>query len=267
MRAMRPGTREKILPTFFLFLFFSLLLILFDRFGSFRPLKSGVEGVIIPLKARVYEIKKQKNMPAGRQGEETEKQQERERKIAALEAEIGALKNENLAMRRLLGAPVPSDWRFVPAQVIGAQGRESLLLDKGETEGVKEGMVVVLDNVLVGRVVRTAERFSEVLLPFSSSSKILAVSRAPSSEEIGARGLLIGQGNRLVFDQVLLKESLTTGDLLLTAGDEIFPPNLLLGKIGKVMRKEEEIYQKAEIEPLFEPQTLEIVFLVFYPKR
>lgn len=216
---------------------------------------------MVPAKARVYEIKR------GRETEKPKNDEEKERKLAALEAEIAALKTENLAMRRLLGAPVPSDWRFVPTQVIGLKSGESLLIDKGEIEGAKEGMVAVLDNVLVGRLIRVSARFSEILLPFSSNSKILAVSRSAASEPVKARGLLVGQGNRLIFEQVLLKETLDKGDLLVTAGDEIFPPNLLLGRVGKVIKKGGEFYQKAEIEPLFTPQSLEIIFLVFLPKK
>lgn len=254
---MSPKFGKNIFPVFLLFLLLSLFLILLDREGVFRPLRDQVERMVVPAKTKIYQLRqpKDKNIAI------VKYQEEKERMIASLESQLAVLKSENAAARRLLGAPLPADWRFLPAQVMGVNS-DFLQIDKGRAEGVKEGMVVVLEKVLVGKVVRSSEHFSQVLLPSSEGAKILAISRLGDEGEVLAKGVSLGQAARLSFERVLLEETLEPNDWVMTAGDEIFPPNLLLGKITKVFKKEGEIYQRAEIEPVIRPEHLEIVFVV-----
>ena len=49
---------------------------------------------------------------------------------------------------------------------------------------------------------------------------------------------------------------------MLTAGDEDLPPDMVIGKVGKVNKIEGQIYQEAEVKNLIEPGSLETVFVV-----
>ncbi|MDO8551835.1 MAG: rod shape-determining protein MreC [bacterium] len=267
---MNPVHKKNIVPSFLLFLALSLLFLLLDQLGIFSPIRSGVEFLLVPAKQRVYEIKQNNSSPRLDQLIIEEK----DRKIATLSSQVTILKAENFSMRRLLGTPLPPNWRFTSALVIGRVSSEFIEIDKGIKDGLGEGMVVVVDSTLIGRVTNLGGHFSKVLLPTAENSKILAVSRKLVSKDtpespkdtlektIQAKGLLTGQGGRMNFEKVTLKEVLESGDLLVTAGDEVFPPNLLLGKIGKVSRREGDIYQKAEVEPLIDASSLETVFVI-----
>lgn len=264
--------QNKSISLFLLFLFLSLILMLFGNLGAVKFLRGGLEKLILPLKAEVYAIR--------RLGSQVVPKQDLESQMAALQAQISALKSENASMRRLLGSPLPSNWKFQPATVIGRYSSSGLQIDKGEKDGIKKGMAVVSENVLVGKVIWTGEHFSKILLPSSADSKILVVTRPFSTEptpsvtpdpslsvastQVKAKGLLIGQGSKASLEQVLVQDSLVEGDLILTAGDQDLPPNLLIGKVGTVSKKEGDLYQKAEVDLLLNPNQLETVFTVSF---
>ncbi len=254
------GSGGKNLPGAFLaFVFLSLVLLFLDSRGFLRGIKGAGEELILPVKEKLYELKNAKT-------ERLKDDQGAERKIAELEVEIGTLKAENASMRRLLGAPLPSDWRFLPARVIGETGGDILEIDKGRQDNLREGMVVVLDNYFIGRIFSLGEHFAKVRLPLAEESRILASVRQagdkPGESALLARGIVFGQGSRMNLEQVLLSETLKEGDWVVTTGDETTPQNLILGKVGRVNRREGEIFQSAEVAPLLTIRSLENVFVV-----
>lgn len=220
-----------------------------------------MEKLVVPVKTGIYRIRQESEKAREREG----KNEEGERKIAVLEGQIATLKSENEAMRRLLGAKLPASWKFTPARVIGAPA-DDLQIDKGAQEGIKKGMAVVLDNVLVGKISWVGEHFSRVLLPSSTNAKILGITRSATDNNgsggIKARGLLIGHGGKISLERVLTQESPEEGDLVLTAGDEDLPPDMVIGQVRKINKIEGQIYQEAEVKNLIEPKSLETVFVV-----
>lgn len=257
MGEMKLGFAQKTFSIFLFFILLSFLLILLDNLGILSPLRGGVEQLVVTLKREIYSLKQQT-----KNNKQQSEKGEKEREIAVLESQIAVLKSENAAMRRLLGAPLPYDWRFTPARVIGLPSSESLQIDKGTAEGVKKGMAVVFENVLVGKVSRVSEHFSSVSPPSSPEVKILVLTRSSTDPGVKARGLLVGQGGKVNLERVLTQEALDEGDLVLTAGDEELPPDIPIGKVGKITKIEGEIYQKAEVKLLVEFPKLETVFVV-----
>lgn len=243
--------------TLLLFLFFillSLFLILFDRKGFLRPVRGSLERFIIPLESRIYGLR-QEGERAGRQ------EGELERKIAVLEGQMATLKKENSDMRRLLGAPLPGNWQFQPAKAIGFD-KGTLLLDKGLKENVVLGQAAVFENIFVGKVSSSGEHLSRLETPQSPNLKIQVVVRTLNQEGVTGRGLLTFQGGKIILDRVLPEEQIREGDWVLTAGSFGVPPDLLIGKIGKIEKKSSSLFQKAEVLPLLSYGKLENVFLV-----
>ncbi|MDP3955601.1 MAG: rod shape-determining protein MreC [bacterium] len=261
---MKPESWKKTLFSFLLFFILAFLLNFFDNLGSLSFAKGPVEKLTIVAKTAFYQFK----LSDAKNAKTTEDNKKIESKEDVLKAQISVLKSENVAMKRLLGTPLPPEWRFLPAQVIGSRSLEKIEIDKGRLEGVKMGMAVIFDNILVGRITRINEHFAEVMLPTASESRILAVTRPSETEgntgTILAKGILMGQGGRMNLERVTLKEKLETDGLVVSAGDEFLPPNLLLGKMRKISKKEGDIYQKAEVEPSLNYTDLETVFVVIY---
>jgi len=255
---------RRFLPLFLLCLLFLGL----DSLGWTKPVRGMVEKSTNPLKGGIYhqvqnsKFKIQSLRSLWQESESLKKKLgELEREKAELKIENSKLKIDNQAMRRLLQAPLPPEWRFLAAGVIGRT--RYLTIDKGRREGVKKGMVVVFENVLVGRVTQVSEKAAKIILPNDSESKIEVEIRAGERESGRVRGALVGEDGRLVLTEVLQGERIEVDDLVVTSGgEEIFPPNLLIGKVVKIEKEERQPYQKAEVEPLVDYDRLETVFLI-----
>jgi rod shape-determining protein MreC len=251
------------LKVFFALLFFSLLILLFDLLGFLRPAKSFGQELFLPAKKAIYQSW-QKVIKVKEPDKEVaalkEKIAEQERKLATRNTQLTNCQTENAAARRLLGAPLPSDWQFLPAQAAGLVNGE-LVIDKGKKDGVVEGQAVISEEVLVGKVVWAGERMAKVRLPTNKESKILVkiISGQEAGGEVKARGLLVGNGSGMRLTKVLQEENLAVEDLAVTAD---YPPNLLIGRIEKIVKKETELYQEAEVEPGVDYQKIEMVFLI-----
>lgn len=174
---------------------------------------------------------------------------------------------ENEKIKKLLGSPLPASWKFMEAKVLGIS--ERMRIDKGEKDGVREGMMVISENILVGKVVVVNENDSLVQLLSEPDLKIPVVVKQPSSDKtktvggVQARGLLSGQGGeKMLLDRVLQSEDIQKGDLVVTIGEEGWLPDLLIGQIVDVVPKSAEVYQKARVSPLVDISQLRMVFII-----
>lgn len=244
----------------FLFLvLLSLLLILIDKKGWDQGPKSLIERPFVWAEERIF--------AAFRKTEEAPVlSEEKLRQLAVAQNDLQSCQEENTQMRKLLGAPLPPQWKFLDARVIGlVAGR--LRINKGQTEGVKDQSMVVSENILVGKVVSLGANDAWVQTVASSESKIPVVVKRPFDSAQGkagiqARGLLIFQNSELILDRVLQSEDIQKGDLIVTAGEAGWLPDLLIGHIAEVLPKTAAVYQKAKVEPLIDNSKLRIVFVV-----
>ncbi len=181
--------------------------------------------------------------------------------LALDQNELTSCLEENKRIKRLLGASLPIKWKFMEAKVIGVS--EKMKIARGKRDGLEEGVNVISEDVLVGKVVFVDEDSSLVQLVNDPSSKIPVVVKRPKMAGFQARGLLFGQsGKTLLLDRVLQAEFIQKGDLVVSSGDEGWLPDLLIGQIEEVSPKSAEVYQKASVSPLVNYRGLSLVFLV-----
>lgn len=187
--------------------------------------------------------------------------------LALEQNQLSSCLEENEKIKKLLSSPLPAQWRFMEARVVGLT--EKMRIDRGQKDGVKEGMMVVSENILVGKVIKVNENDALVQLLSDVSLKMPVLVKKPSPDKtkavggIQARGLLLGQGGeKLLLDRVLQSEDIQKGDLVVTVGEEGWLPDLLVGQIVDVAPKTAEVYQKARVSPLIDYQNLRIVFII-----
>jgi len=187
--------------------------------------------------------------------------------LALQQNQLSSCLEENEKIKKLLGSPLPAQWRFMEARVMGMT--EKMRIDKGQKDGVREGMMIVSENILVGKVIKANENDALIQLLSDANTKIPVLVKKPSPDKtkavggVQARGLLSGQGGeKLLLDRVLQSEDIQKGDLVVTAGKEGWLPDLLAGQIVDVAPKSAEVYQKARVSPLVETQKLRIVFII-----
>jgi len=181
-------------------------------------------------------------------------------RLSVEQNQLSSCLEENERMRKLLGAPLPAKWKFLPAKVTGSG--EKIRIDKGEKDGVRTGMIVVSENILVGKVVDVGEESSLLETPLTPKLSLQVVIKRAGGKGIQARGILRPAGGNLVLSEVLQSEDIQKGDLVVSSGDENWPTDLLIGQISDVLPKSAEVYQKARVKPLLEYDKLRIVFVI-----
>jgi len=260
----KEGKKEIIL--FFLLVFLSGLLFFLDKKRIIKKPKEFLEKPILKVEEKIYSLKilsEEKVVPIFR-GKILEKEvgrlQLELQRLAFEQNQLSSCLEENEQMRKLLGAPLSPKWKFLPAKVVGAG--EKIRIDKGEKDGVKKGMVVVSENILVGQVVEVGEGSSLLETPFTPKVSLSVVIKRAGRKGIQARGILRPVGGNLILGEVLQSEDIQKGDLVVSGGDENWPADLLIGQITDVLSKSAEVYQKARVKPFLEYDKLRIVFIV-----
>jgi rod shape-determining protein MreC len=163
---------------------------------------------------------------------------------------LKALKEENRFLREAINAGLEKEFNVVFSRIISKDYSEDILLiNKGEEEGVKEGMPAITpEKALAGRVTEVYKNFSKVEIisndNFAFDVKVL-------DKEITA--LAKGEGNSKFFLDLIPKESeIAVGDIIVTAGlEESIPSGLLVGRVREVYEEDTESMQRAAVDPEF----------------
>lgn len=232
-------------------LVFLLALAALGRIGLFRPLRALVEeAAIIPLRQQVYDLRRFFKKDLG------SCQLANERQLAELRAKIASLTEETASQRRLLSAPLPKNWQFLEAKVIGLEGEE-LIINQGDEE-IFEGMVAIFGDSYLGRVVRVSEKMARVRMAAFPEERLVV--RVATEGGVLAQGLLVGRGEgKARLEQVLASERLERGAL---AYGNFEGGDLLVGEIEEVLAPAGEVFKSAVIKRLFNPEELVTIFLI-----
>ncbi len=194
-------------------------------------------------------------------------------RVSALEtqlAETQADQTRLLELEALLGLETSLGPKVetVAAQVIanGVSNFEwTITIDQGSSDGIAEDMPVIASAGLVGHVLRVGPDSSVVQLLIDPDSFVagrLDVSRQT--------GLLSGRGAEDL--QMSLVEStieVTPDERVVTAGYRIpgvdrslYPPNVLIGTVSRVLEEESAIEKFLTVRPAVDFSTLSLVLVV-----
>lgn len=161
-----------------------------------------------------------------------------------------------LAMKEALQAP------SLTATVVGedlSSWFHTLVIDRGSSSGLREGMAVVAADGVVGQVVRVAPESARVLLLTDHSSGIAA-----TIQRSRARGVVKGKGEGLCsLEFTTREEDVKVGDQVVASGiGGVFMKGLPIGEVTMVKRGEYGIFQTVTIRPAVNSDHLEEVLVV-----
>jgi rod shape-determining protein MreC len=137
---------------------------------------------------------------------------------------------------------------LLPCQPWGNFSQDIIFVDKGSKDGLIEELTVISqNNVLIGKVIKVFENFSQV--------QLITANNFSFDIQIGDKetlGLAKGIGNnKLLFDLVPKESEIKIGDIVKTSSiSGKFFPGLIVGKI-KTISAQDNTYLKGEIEPEF----------------
>jgi rod shape-determining protein MreC len=167
--------------------------------------------------------------------EENERLREENRRLLAWQAEATRLAVQNRALRETLRVPeVEAAPLWTAARLLGDSGGpfvQTRLLDAGRDRGIENGMPVVTERGMVGRIVQVGARSARVMLLTDFNSRVPVL--VESSRD---RAILQGDNGPLPTLKFLpLNPRVALGDRVLTSGDGgLLPPGLLVGEISRV---------------------------------
>jgi rod shape-determining protein MreC len=195
------------------------------------------------------------------------------RRVNMLEIERAQLvqeRTENQRLQRLLGfAQAYPERTYVGARVIGVRlgpaGRQLVTIDRGSDDGIARMQPVITADGVVGRVHSVASSSADVLLLVDRDSSIgVRVERTRARANV--RGTGKPDGAKLEY--ALRTEDVIEGDPLVTSGtDGVFPRGLPVGKVTRLKRSPQGLFQDAVVVPAVDVTRLEEVLVVTSAER
>lgn len=168
---------------------------------------------------------------------------------------------ENLRLQQLLDFGNELELRSEGARVIGEDATSwfrTVTIDKGTAHGLREGLAVVNNQGVVGRIIRCTARTSRVLLVTDASSAV-----ASMVERTRTRGVSRGTGDGITLDYVALPEDVKEGDIIISSGlGGVFPKGLMIGTVAQVVKGGYGMFQTIEIVPAVDMGHLEEVLVL-----
>ena len=198
------------------------------------------------------------------------KQKEYLARIQELEGQLSRLREmdlENQRLRKLLNFSLPLTTHTIGARVIGEDvtpWKKVVLLDKGSRHNLKQDMVVVVPEGLVGRIVEVEPYTARAILlpdPDSRVSALTATSRA--------QGIIAGIGiDKLQMKYLALDAEISVGEDVTTSGiGSIFPKGIQIGQIESIERDSDGLHLLALVKPSVPFSKLEEVLCLVSPPQ
>lgn len=189
-------------------------------------------------------------------------------KLSAEAVAFAELKRENRRLKRLLKLAEKTPGKWIAATVAGTSpspfSYKILILDKGEKDGIKEGMSVAAEiggtgktgGAVVGRILKSLRRNSQTLVITDPASSVDAF-----TQRTRARGVVKGRGNGCVMEYIDAQADIQTGDIVLSSGrDGVYPRSMIVGTVGRIHSGSG--IKKAEVIPAADPYSLEEVIVI-----
>ena len=172
------------------------------------------------------------------------------------------LLKENGRLSQLLEFKAHSKMSLVAAKVIGrdlVSDHNTIIINRGTSDGLKSGMAVITTEGVVGSVFRPERSSAQVLLitdRFAVVDGVIARSRV--------RGIVEGfSPQECLLRYVDKSDDIKDGDLIVTSGiDNIFPKGFPVARVGKIENRNYTASLKVQAQPVVDPNHVEEVFVI-----
>ncbi len=236
------------------------LLVLLSFSGVLSPLRAYTGHLLEPLMRYAHlfssslRVKYKEQLSKADYNDQLNSMQAELDQLRAENARLRVAEDENANLRKYLDFPKTDDSKRVLANIIsrgdiGDQaGRiETMLIDKGEDDGIRRGMVVTNEQgIVVGKVKDAKESISELELVMNDDCRLAATIYGQDRTSGIVEGKL---GLTMDMGFIPQSEKIDEGDLVISSGlEELIPRGLVIGKVSKVRKENNELWQTAVLE-------------------
>lgn len=185
---------------------------------------------------------------------ENENLQKENAELKAYVMQMADIESENLELNNKLNIQKKYFKDSVVTQILNLnyQGQNHhFLVDKGETDGIYIGQIVVDKSGIVGQVIEVNNASSVVRTILSNE---LYLTGYIKSGKTIYQSLIRGDGRNLVVNYFNKTNNIKLGDEVFTTGDNLnIPKGLRIGKVKKLLNTDLNDFYKLVIEPSSNP--------------
>jgi rod shape-determining protein MreC len=192
---------------------------------------------------------------------------------AQLEGEVSSLQTQVIQLQeQLQEADVlyslldfararPQD-EYIAAAVIGRDPSPFLhyvIIDHGTDDGIRNGMPVVTEQGLVGRIDAVTASAARIQL-ITDPGSVVNVRLQNQNSEGQISGSVTGE---ITLGMVAQNVNLSPGEILLTSGlGGNFPTDVLVGQVLEITRSDNQLFQSASVQPVVDFNTIRAVLVI-----
>jgi len=165
-------------------------------------------------------------------------------------------------LKKLLSISDNYKYRFITARVIGREQAalsRTVLINKGSSDGLRNGMPVIAYPGLIGRLVDVSWNISRVLLLIDENSNIDAIVQRNRTQ-----GIISGSGSRgMILKYISKTQDVQKGDVIVSSGmGGVFPKGWLIGQVIHVDRQDAGLFLKINVAPFVDLSKLEELLIL-----
>ena len=245
----------------------AILLLLLSFTGLFKPVYSVADILTRSIKSDIKASLNSLNENLGVIGNIYSIKSERDelsKKVLVLEEENTQLKvyaEQIKVLETQLGSTFGREHELIAAEIIYLEPKEEgrAKINKGESDGVAVGDVIIINGSAVGEVMKTGSYTSEILLITSPESQVPVVSQTNAT-----RGIMVGEfGGKVVVQNIVQTDKLENNESFVTLGvNSSYPAGLFVGRVGDISEVQAETKKTAVLENPLNFQTLRHVFIL-----
>jgi len=192
---------------------------------------------------------------------------------AELEAEVSRLQGQVIELQQQVGeteilaalvdfSRANPESTYKGAAVVGRDPSPFLhyvIISRGSNDGILRGMPVVTNQGLIGRVDAVIADAARVQLITDPASAVNVRLQNAETDAV-LTGSVTGD---LSLDMIPQDVNVEAGDVVLTSGlGGGYPPDLIVGQVLNVRKRDYELFQQATIQPAVDFSRLEIVLVI-----
>lgn len=247
------------------------VLVVLGVLGQLGPLRWVFDQTVMPAAAGLSALGSSTGEAIGNLGRVKDLARENvrlERENADLRQRLAAdaeTRRDNELLRRQLGLEVAVATRQVAAEVTAFQPdsyRQFVTINKGSSAGLKGGMAVVSEGILIGTIADVEQSTARIMLVTDPEFKLTA-----KDQDTGATGIVRGRlGSGLIMDKIGQTDTVRPGDTVTTDGlSGVVPAGLLIGQVESVDTRANVVFQAAAVTTNLKTSRLRFVYVVAGP--
>ena len=258
----------------FTYLAVIVLLIFLHSTGIARPLESFLANTLNPVFEIFYSgASKIRNVYGGQVDKrdfnliiaELEKEN---RKLFAENAKLKTLEEENEYLKKQIDFRKENNYKYVVAGIVSrndlmnnSSEEKSIIINMGTKDGVENGLVLLdSEGVVIGKILEARDSVSRACLTVDKKCKFAVAIQNQDRTSGVAEGEL---GLTIKMDLIPQTEILEKGDIIVSSGLESnIPRGLVIGKVSELIKENNNLWQKAIIEPLVDFDSLVMVSVI-----